>query len=85
MTARMILFEDGRAHFLLFDSSPEIENRRPTFLCIIFAVLSEILSELKKKSSNYSYSPFKMFCLVSFKSVCHSFKLEAVKVLLSVY
>lgn len=26
-----------------------------------------------------------MFCLVSFKSVCQSFKLEAVKVLLSVY
>lgn len=49
MTARMVLFQDGRAHFLSFDSSPEIGNRWPTFLCIILAVLPGILSELKKK------------------------------------
>lgn len=61
MTARMILFEDGQAHFLLFDSSAEIENRRPTLLCIIFAVLSEILSELKKNLRAIHIHPLKCF------------------------
>lgn len=61
MTARMVLFQDGRAHFLSFDSSPEIGNRRPTFLCIILAVLPGILSELKKILQTIHIHPLKCF------------------------
>lgn len=61
MTARRILSHDDGAYFLSFDSSLERENRWATYVSIILAVLSGILSELQKILKTIHIYPLKCF------------------------